>query len=69
MAEAARSIEFSELGVDDYATHLRQYLLHGEAALQFIEEDLITSSGERMVRSKYINQVNFLRSGNDFLSE
>ncbi|HVS79079.1 MAG TPA: hypothetical protein VHD84_02205 [Candidatus Saccharimonadales bacterium] len=62
-------IEFSELGVNDYATHLDQYLRYGEAALPYIEEDLITDSAERMVRSKYINEVSFRRQGDDFLSK
>ena len=61
-------IEFSELGVNDYATHLDQYLRHGEAALEFIEEDLITDSAERMVKAKYINEVKFRLAGDDFLS-
>src|SRR3989344_5658166 len=65
----AAGIEYKDLGVNDPNSHLAQYLEHGESALEFIEEDLITDCGERMVDAKFINQVDFRRVGSDFLSE
>lgn len=58
----------NELGINDPLTHLEQYLRRGEAALQSIDEDLITDIAERRLKPTFINPVNFDRSGDDFIS-
>ena len=57
-----------ELGVNDPLAHLEQYLERGEAAIDSIDEDLITDCAERMVKPKFINRVDFDRIGDDFVS-
>lgn len=57
-----------ELGVNDPLTHLEQYLENGEAAMNSIEEDLITDCAERIEKPRFINSVQFDKVGNDFIS-
>lgn len=57
-----------ELGVNDPLTHLEQYLENGEAAMNSIDEDLITDCAERIEKPRFINPVQFDKIGNDFIS-
>jgi hypothetical protein len=57
-----------ELGVNDPLTHLEQYLENGEAAMNSIDEDLITDCAERIEKPRFINSVQFDKAGNDFIS-
>ncbi|MBI2592319.1 hypothetical protein HYW36_02465 [Candidatus Saccharibacteria bacterium] len=57
-----------ELGVNDPLTHLEQYLENGEAAMNSIDEDLITDCAERIEKPRFINPVQFDRVVNDFIS-
>jgi hypothetical protein len=62
-------IQIEQLGVNDPLAHLKQYAENGEAAIPLIDEDLITDLGERMVKPRFINEVNFHRIGDDFVSD
>ena len=57
-----------ELGVNDPLTHLEQYLENGEAAINSIDEDLITDCTERIEKPHFINSVVFDRTESDFIS-
>lgn len=58
----------AELGVNDPLTHLEQYLEGGEAAINSVDEDLVTDCAERLEKPRFINSVTFDRTPDDFIS-
>ncbi|MBI5906821.1 hypothetical protein HY857_02095 [Candidatus Saccharibacteria bacterium] len=58
----------AELGVNDPLTHLEQYLESGEAAINSVDEDLVTDCAERLEKPRFINSVAFDRTLDDFIS-
>jgi hypothetical protein len=64
----AAGVFTKELGVNDPLTHLEQYLKYGEAAMNSVDEDLITDIAERRLKPTFVNPVKFDRVGTDFIS-
>lgn len=62
-------INIELLGINDPLTHLEEFMRGGEAMLPQIQENVITYVAEKITRPKFINKVNFIYTGNDFITE
>lgn len=62
------ALKFECLGINDPLSHLFQYMEKGEDSLFGIMEDLETDIAERLPNKPFVNYVDFLFTGSDFIS-